>query len=118
VLEKQLELRAIQAVLSYPRMRGMDLLACIDPSTEKHGNKHDLPGAQARHVSSLKKLAQLLIFHHSLIEPLRSSLDRLLSTNNWYRFSIMLLLKSVEATMMLYSAEGLILRVWQVQSIH
>jgi hypothetical protein len=81
VLEEQVEMRFAQTVISGPGMRAMNLFACVHSTAEEHGNEHNLPGAEVRHVSLLKEVAKAIILQNLLVEPFRGSLDNLMSAD-------------------------------------
>src|SRR5271169_2244238 len=53
----------------------MNIFAGIHSSAEEHGNEHNLPGPEVRHVCSFKETAQLIILQEFAIEKFRSSID-------------------------------------------
>ena len=75
MLEEQVEVRIVQTVISGVGMGVMHILPCIHSSAEEHGNEHNLPGPEVRHVSSLKELAQAIILQDLVVEHFSSGLD-------------------------------------------
>src|ERR1039458_8353230 len=61
----------------------MNVFAGIHSSAEEHGNEHNLPGPEVRHVYSFKERAQIIILQNFAIEEFRSSLDSATSTDQF-----------------------------------
>jgi len=52
-----------------------NIFPCVYRCSEEHGNEHSLTRSEVRHISSFKKVPQVLILQDSVIEALRGSLD-------------------------------------------
>jgi hypothetical protein len=75
VLEEQVEVCMVQTVISGPGMSVTNAFPCIHAAAEEHGNQHNLPGPEVRHVSSFKEMAQAIILQDFVVEEFRSSLN-------------------------------------------
>jgi anti-sigma regulatory factor (Ser/Thr protein kinase) len=56
VLDKHVDVRMVETMTSGQRMGATDIFACIYSTAEEHGNKHNLPGTEVRHVRSSKEV--------------------------------------------------------------
>jgi hypothetical protein len=79
MLQEQVKVRLSQTMISGSGMDFMKILPGIHTPAQYHGNEHDLPRPQVRHVYSFKKLAQFLILRNFLVEQFRGSTNRLTS---------------------------------------
>ena len=61
----------------------MNIFASVHASAQEHGNEHDLPGAEVRHVSFFKEVTEAIILENSLIKAFRSSLNSLTSADQF-----------------------------------
>jgi hypothetical protein len=59
----------------------MNIFAGMDPSAEQHGNEHDLPRPEVRHVDSFEEMPQTLVLQKFAIEEFRRSLDSVTSSD-------------------------------------
>jgi hypothetical protein len=64
-------------------MRCMNIFAGVHSSAEKHAKEHNLPGANVRHVSWSKELAEMVILQNPVVEAFRGSLDDLMSADQF-----------------------------------
>jgi hypothetical protein len=83
VLEEQVEGRIVQTVTSGLGMGDVNIFAGVHSSAEQHGNEHQLPGAEVRHVSLSKEVAEVTILQNLLAEDFRSGVDHLMSANQF-----------------------------------
>jgi hypothetical protein len=61
-----------------------NFFACIDdPASQKHGDKHALPGVQVLHVCSLEEMAELFISQDSPVEGFGGRPNRAPSTDHF-----------------------------------
>jgi hypothetical protein len=79
MLQEQVKVRLGQAMISGSGMDFMKIFPGIHTPAQYHGNEHDLPRPQVRHVYSFEKLPQFLILRNFLIEEFRGSTNRLTS---------------------------------------
>jgi hypothetical protein len=81
VFEKEVEVLMGHALIPGQGVGIANVLARIYPSTEEHGDEHNLPGAEMRHVSLRKEAAESFVLENFLIETLGRGLDGLLSAD-------------------------------------
>src|SRR3954466_10405420 len=85
MLQEQVKVRLGQAMISGSGMDFMKIFPGIHTPAQYHGNEHDLPRPQVRHVYSFEKLAQFLILRNFLIEEFRGSTNRLTSPDQFVK---------------------------------
>jgi hypothetical protein len=85
MFQEQLKVRFVQTMISGPGMDFMKIFPRIHPPAQDHGNEHDLPRPQVRHVHSFKKMAQFLILRNFLVEQFGGSTNRLPSPDQFIK---------------------------------
>jgi hypothetical protein len=79
MLQEQVKVRVIQTMISGSGMDFMKIFPGIHTPAQYHGDEHNLPRAQVRHVYSFKIMAQFLILRNFLVEQFRGSGNRFTS---------------------------------------
>jgi hypothetical protein len=79
MLQEEIKVRLVQTMISGSSMHFMKIFPGIHTPAQDHGNEHDLPRPQVRHVYSFKKMAQFLILRNFLVEQFRCSNNRFTS---------------------------------------
>jgi hypothetical protein len=82
MFQEQVEVRLGQTMISGSGMDFMKILPGIHTPAQDHGNEHDLPRPQVRHVYPLKKMMQFLILRNLFIEEFRGSSNRFTSSDH------------------------------------